>query len=73
MRPKFWMCDEIQMELEERDVKVTFVNSRTLVAITVAFRLSEAASDTSFETLKRRCRHLAGDSILDLAAFLDRP
>lgn len=72
MRPKFWACDEIHLDLVDRDVIVKFTHIKTLAAVTVALRLSEAAVDTTVGQVKRRAEHLASECVRDLASFLDQ-
>lgn len=73
MRPAFWQLDKINVELEDRDVLVRMVHGRTLVAVTVEFRLPAGQTDRSVADLKRQAECLARESLLDLASFLDRP
>jgi len=71
MRPSFWQFDSVRIDLDDRDVTVRIVHGKTLASVLVEFRLSEAALDTSVGELRRRAEHLARESVLDLASFLD--
>lgn len=73
MRPSFWEVDSIRIDLEGRDVSVGFVQKKTLASVCVEFRLAEAALETTVTELRRRAEHLARESVLDLASFLDAP
>ncbi|PQA88305.1 hypothetical protein [Hyphococcus luteus] len=71
MRAALWACDDILVDLEDRDVTVRFVHFKTHATVTVALRINARALDTSVEELKRRVEALAGDCVSDLASFLD--
>ncbi len=71
MRPVFWSFDSVRIDLEDRDVSVKIVHGPTLASVVVQFRLSEAALDASVVELRRRVEHMARESVLDLASFLD--
>ena len=73
MRPSFWQFDSIRIDLDDRDVSVRIVHGKTLASVVVEFRLSESALDTTVGDLRRRAEHLARESVLDLASFLDNP
>lgn len=73
MRPAFWQLDKVSVELEDRDVLVRMVHGKTLVAVTVEFRLPVCPKSKSVSDLKLQAECLARESLLDLASFLDRP
>lgn len=71
MRPVLWSFDSVRIDLEERDVSVKIVHGPTLVCISVEFRITEIALQTSVGELRRRVEHLARQKVLDLASFLE--
>lgn len=73
MRPKLWQIDAVFIDLEDRDVTIKLVHAKSLACVTVEFRMTEAAVDTSVRELKRRAEFIARDRLLELASFLDEP
>lgn len=73
MRPQLWQFDSVSVDLEDRDVRVRLVHAKSSASVVVAFRMTEAAFDTSVAELRRRAEFIARDRILELASFLDAP
>lgn len=73
MRERLWTFDTVLIDLEDRDVTVRLVHARSSASISVAFRMAEAAIETSVHDLRRRAEFIARDRILELASFLDTP
>lgn len=73
MRPVFWQFDSIRIDLDDRDVSVRIVHSKTLASVVVELRLNESVLDTSVSGLRERVEHLVRESVLDLASFFESP
>ena len=71
MRQQLWAFDSVSVDLEDRDVTVTFVNFLTHAEVKIRFRIAENQLTGPADSLKRRLEVLASENILDLASFID--
>lgn len=72
IRREFRDYNLVRIELEDLDVTVQLVHTRSLATVTVGFRLDPSAPDTRTRDLKRRLGRMTPDILVNLTASLEK-
>ncbi|MEM6412957.1 MAG: hypothetical protein AAF683_15655 [Pseudomonadota bacterium] len=73
MRQKLWDVDAVELDLEDRDAKVTLVHKISGVQIEVRFRIPPESIRGSTKSIKTGVELMAAYQVLELASYLDAP
>ncbi len=71
MHQEFWNFDRTRIDLDDLDVTVEFVHSRSLATVTARFRVDPSALSGSVSELKGRIEQITGDILRSLAVSLE--